>query len=696
MILGGFLCICSRNDVVPVILGLLSVIGTLFFYAASAWWRAHRLWYAEDTEGCEKAVKPESCTDRDSEAMAALRLHEDQSPTDADLESTLTKASASSPCRGEEVMVVLCCFRETREELEHAISTVKMPTEDDSKDSDDPRVRLMVFVDGLQNFTCEELDQAARTESSGCDKTDEVLSTLRSLASVLPLGQAEQCYSHNGTEQTFFYTRFTGMTQDAAPFEIYVKGKGCAASKRESHRLCLSVIDAEPQPPKALLLLDGDCRVEPNSVKLMYKYMCKEQVGGVGPRLAPEEVTGSCHVLQCWIFLVQQYLVWLGQSCLGMRFPLNGSCAMFSLNAIQATQEEYLRPIRIESIMDSMMIESGEDSFLTNLVLAAGFKIVVLPSARATSFMPDTWLEYLAQQVRWKQSWLGARTNLLFQRPSVWAGHKHFLQMLYFMAFLWTPHAGAAFATTLAAVLLGKSLGEFLVPQACRLGACCMSLELLIYLGIWGPIAIYTILASGVPVKSRPILHRGYTALVMSLGLVVASSLIFVAKVHTSMWFWTFNGAVLGFLALEHFWYGSRRLWVFVLFALSPVVLMLECVQQTAVAVANADNSSGWGTRLGTNAQASVVKNRGVLVRQLKRQALMCLWICINFSIGAVLLALDNADLLFKLVAVCGCTFAMFNLLMGMRFSIKVFCRSGQCAESSSAKGSGYEQIVEA
>ena len=46
-------------------------------------------------------------------------------------------------------------------------------------------------------------------------------------------------------------------------------------------------------------------------------------------------------------------------------FPLRGSCAMYSIEAVRAVQSDYCDGVREESVLDSMMIENGEDASFT-------------------------------------------------------------------------------------------------------------------------------------------------------------------------------------------------------------------------------------------------------------------------------------------------------------------------------------------
>ncbi|CAE7907650.1 nodC, partial [Symbiodinium sp. KB8] len=218
-----------------------------------------------------------------------------------------------------------------------------------------------------------------------------------------------------------------GIKQGAVPypFEVYVKGKDCPRSKRASQALCMSLLqadyDAGRPNPKALLLLDGDCRVEPEHVGKMYRCMQDQHLAACGPFLLTKKSHNFCLLVQLMRDWFSQRMLWLGQSAIRFQLPLNGSCAMYAMDTVRAVQTDFCRGVYEDSILDSMMIEMGEDSFMTNLVHEKnGGGIRFLPHCWATSFMPETWGEYLAQQCRWKRSHMGNRVTMLFNKPNAW------------------------------------------------------------------------------------------------------------------------------------------------------------------------------------------------------------------------------------------------------------------------------------
>ena len=64
--------------------------------------------------------------------------------------TTASLEISHDPERVEDVLVVLSCYNETKEELQHSISTLDWV-------ESGPSARLMIFVDGLQQVEQEEV-----------------------------------------------------------------------------------------------------------------------------------------------------------------------------------------------------------------------------------------------------------------------------------------------------------------------------------------------------------------------------------------------------------------------------------------------------------------------------------------------------------------------------------------------------------
>ncbi|CAJ1342226.1 unnamed protein product [Effrenium voratum] len=478
--------------------------------------------------------------------------------------SLLAKDLVDDVVREEELVVVLSCYRETQEELKHSLGTVgfqgtsaDVASESSSSRSEEssaaevgPATRLMIFLDGLQGKEEQVLQllkgslqgpdfegstQAPSSSGSGSQsrasspRSEEAsplakmevdfgsdFDTLQAMIGLLPLRNPERVHG---------CVRVQGELSTSGrdvPFELYIK-TSCARSKRASQALCMSLLSSgsdlesgRSAGPQALLLLDGDCRVKALHVPELFRCLRQQKLAACGPFMLAEKRTSFCLLVQLVRDWASQRVLWLGQSLFRFQAPLNGSCALYSMEAVQAIQDHFCRAVREDSMMDNMRIEMGEDSFMTNLVhehvqekLHGVHGIRFMPQCHASSFMPETWLEYLAQQCRWKRSHLGNRSALLLN-PKVWCcspGRWPFW-LVHVASFLWTPHLAPATLTLWFAHLAGEALEDAGLANGAAAG---------VHAALWLAICVYAVLSRG-SVPSKPKMHTAFTGFFMILG----------------------------------------------------------------------------------------------------------------------------------------------------------------------------------
>eukprot|EP00439_Symbiodinium_sp_Y106_P049253 s5660_g6.t1 len=505
------------------------------------------------------------------------------------LMTTASLEISHDPERVEDVLVVLSCYNETKEELQHSISTLDWV-------ESGPSARLMIFVDGLQQVEQEEV------------QTLEDLEILASLTSILPAGKVELDHG---------CVCIRGMKEAPVPypFEIYVKGKDCPRSKRASQALCMSILQADHNAgranPKALLLLDGDCRVEPAHVGKMYGCMQDQCLAACGPFLLTKKTHNLCLLVQLMRDWFSQRMLWLGQSAVRFQLPLNGSCAMYAMETVRAVQTDFCRGVYEHSVLDSMMIEMGEDSFMTNLVhekYQNGGGIRFLPHCWATSFMPETWNEYLAQQCRWKRSHMGNRLTMLFNKPSAWLWQptRWAFWPIYVASFLWTPFLAPATLTLWFSFLTGRFLERFFeLEMDCSsfswsffVSTGHQSIPACIHFLLWLVLMLYAFASAGCSVGQRRLLHTAGTIFFMLLGALQMAVLLVGYGAWKNPFFWGSTLGVCILMMAAQAPHGMRRMWAGLLIFIVPLTTFIENLQQPIVAVANADGlGAKWGTR---------------------------------------------------------------------------------------------------
>ncbi|CAJ1394142.1 unnamed protein product [Effrenium voratum] len=631
--------------------------------------------------------------------------------------SLLVKDLVDDVVREEELVVVLSCYRETQEELKHSLGTVgfqggysDLPRtlREGSASEAGPTVRVMIFLDGLQgkeeqvlqflkasNEEDESSTQAPsssgssdgsspRSEASPLAKADwgEDFATLQAMSGLLCLKNPERVHG---------CVRVQGELSSSSrevPFELYIK-TSWARSKRASQALCMSLLQSAPKAPsdaesadvesgprvsgpQALLLLDGDCRVEHCHLPELFYCLRDQKLAACGPFMLAQKRTSFCLLVQLVRDWASQRILWLGQSVFRFQAPLNGSCAMYSMEAVQAVQEHFCRAVREDSMLDNMRIEMGEDSFMTNLVhehvqerVHGVHGIRFMPQVHASSFMPETWLEYLAQQCRWKRSHLGNRSALLLN-PKVWCckPSRWPFWLVHVASFLWTPHLAPATLTLWFSHLTGEFLEDAGLGRGLGAG---------VHAALWLVICLYAVLSAGSSVPSKPKMHSAFMGFFMGLGalqmfLLAHRNLCFVAMPLAM-------SVVLLLLQLPH---GLRAPWAGLLVLAVPLAAFVELVQQPVVAVANADGvSAKWATREKTEGKMPEAKvavedwrKHAMAIRSWSRWIFLTAWLFVNFALGAVPLSLGYSGLAGSMVASMLVTNLLLHALLALAYSL--------------------------
>jgi len=587
---------------------------------------------------------------------------------------------ALDPLRGEDIWAIVGCYRESKVELEHCFKCLTQP--------DGLSMRAMVFVDGVQDtalfsqtslhggfmLTASSIIAVREASMLGLPPpepwNDESLSTLFHLAGILPLTVPVIVHG---------CLRFTGVSQQGVPFEVYVKGPKVLRTKRASHALCFSLLMGEDRArrplPSALLMVDGDAGGDPGTIGKMFSCLVSQDLGGVSPVLLPKCVESTVQVWQTVRNWGISGAAWTSQSLFGFQHPACGAYVMFSREAVTSVMEDFCRLGSGTSLWDSW-VEIGEDAHFTILLLEKGFKICHMLHCRATVFMPDTWLEYLSQQCRWKQSQGGNYADLLFRRKRAWAGPQAMLWPVEFVELLLRGQfLGVGLAVFLFANITGSPLrdmmeGTFPSEPSDR------TAELLVLALFWAFLVPYIMLAVGRPVKDLPHLHYIAMSLAVTVPLLqFAITLVYWhAYLHWAFWLLIFISFALNSLSkLPH---GLWKPWAGVVLPVMTVLVSgVENVLGPITAVANADAGSmlGWGTRQGARERAALAKMGDQDLREKRRtarDAALACWLFANFCVGALPFALGIDSIVLKFML----GFAAANLTLNMTFGCCYSC----------------------
>lgn len=572
----------------------------------------------------------------------------------------------------ESMHVVICCFREEETELRHSLSSLSgLP-------SHSPSIRLMVYVDGLQDMLFMKEAMLTGKPKIPWDSEDAQLATLQALRRIL---QPEQVRIAHGCLQ------LVGVTDGGIPFEVSVKGPDIPRSKRCSHAECLSRL-AEHEKlggtlPQALLFLDGDTRIEPSALTCLYACLMEQRLGAVTCSLFPAEVGTTTLLWTLAKYWGISGILWAAQSSVRFQHPAPGAAVMYSTVALQSVKEDYCRMARPESIWDSIRLEMGEDSYLGNLLLASGHGVRFMPHCHATSFLPATWLEYLAQQSRWKRSHLGNRSDILFCKWRTWRGPQALLWPLEVFELLTRgEQLGVCTATVVFAKVLGHPahhLHDWLLSIDSSLSDIAVGVwytrtlaSLTIFLLVWVALGVYASLAAGVPVAQQPILHNTAMALsaaAMALQFAVAIGFWQVYKVG---FFWVLLLSVPCCTYLIRMPHGLPRPWGgAVLPLLGGLSAGIENILAPVLGIANLDGTNGnWGTRQLKVDIDQGAANEIISRRRLERIRLATLWFTVNCSCGALLLWSSWTGFALHVLLGLTCVHLLGHLFMALGYSL--------------------------
>ncbi|CAE7726964.1 unnamed protein product, partial [Symbiodinium pilosum] len=171
-----------------------------------------------------------------------------------------------------------------------------------------------------------------------------------------------------------------------------------------------------------------------------------------------------------------------------------------------------------------------------------------------------------------------------------------------------------------------------------------------LHAALWIVLSLYAFASAGTSVAAKRSLHVTATAFFILLGLVQMGVFIVAFGVWKYPAWWALTMGPSLILMIAQAPHNLSRTWPHLLFFLVPVMMFVENVQQTLVAVANADGSAArWGTRTseeeedfkGWQRAISTEASRREMAIQIRiwsRRSLLAVYLAANFSIGQVLL----------------------------------------------------------
>jgi len=170
-----------------------------------------------------------------------------------------------------------------------------------------------------------------------------------------------------------------------------------------------------------MVFIDSDSFVQEDTVKNLVQYFVDPQVGAVaGQAYVANADTNYLTKMQEVRYFVAFKAHKSAEAIFGSVTCCSGCCAAY--------RREYIvdvMPAFLDQRFLGVRCTYGDDRSLTNFVLKKGYTCLFAPDAISHTFAPDTFKQFIKQQMRWKKSW--TRETLL---ASKFMWKRHFIMSL--------------------------------------------------------------------------------------------------------------------------------------------------------------------------------------------------------------------------------------------------------------------------
>jgi cellulose synthase/poly-beta-1,6-N-acetylglucosamine synthase-like glycosyltransferase len=262
--------------------------------------------------------------------------------------------------------------------------------------------------------------------------------TLQTLLPTIPAGSRVLVVADNCSDSTASIARDCGA--DCLERTDYThRGKGFALDFGLRH--------LSQDPPSAVVFLDADCRVAPNTVRLLAAASIATDRPVQGLNLCdPDTSGGTLQIVSGFAFRFKNLVRTLGLVRLAGQCYLTGTGMALPWSLIEKTK------FATSSVVEDMQL--GIDLAL------AGRPPLFLPEARVDSPLPQTRAAARTQRTRWEH---GHLKTLLTQTPKLlWLSLRHRRPALFALALDLAIPPLSLFALTLASATLLSAIAAFL------------------------------------------------------------------------------------------------------------------------------------------------------------------------------------------------------------------------------------------
>ena len=192
---------------------------------------------------------------------------------------------------------------------------------------------------------------------------------------------------------------------------VDVRDEAALAPGALIHHPRIKIIVAPPGKRQALVLgfqqaknpivivTGSDTRFDQNTIAEIVKPFIDPKIGGVtGQVLTSNDrgIGGKCYE---WSLVLRNKMIYPAMSRSGVVHVLNGECYAVRRELALAFQEEFLNQVFLKKRCDS-----GDDGWMTTLLLKHDYKTVYQSTALAYTNPPESFRGFLRQQLRWNRN----------------------------------------------------------------------------------------------------------------------------------------------------------------------------------------------------------------------------------------------------------------------------------------------------
>lgn len=151
-----------------------------------------------------------------------------------------------------------------------------------------------------------------------------------------------------------------------------------------------------------IIQLDSDSYLEPSSLRSAVAPFRNPGVGASSVHTDPQNAdVNFLTKMQAAYYFMAFRILKAAESTYGVVFCCSGCASVYRKDIVVPILDDWL----MEKFL-KLPVTWGDDRSLTNRVLKLGYKTIYTDEARAFTVVPETFLPFIKQQIRWKKGWL--------------------------------------------------------------------------------------------------------------------------------------------------------------------------------------------------------------------------------------------------------------------------------------------------